>query len=152
MVYRDEIQEGDAIKFKSQHYIGEPQISAEPDSNSLIYIVFNITADYCSYTCSVSDLNFPDTFAFQESSQTFEVKNTSQVNLDLEWNMWMDERFPRRINSAIFANKRLEAESGNTLRKIHSIIRHLPQPAIEGCVTNNFFVRKTKRLFFQKAK
>lgn len=140
MVCREETQENNPIKFKSNRYSGEPNIVAEPDSNSLLYLICNVTSDYCSYTCSVNELSFPDTFAFQETSQTFIVTNTSQVDLQLEWNMWMDERFPRRINSPVFTNnKKLAADSSNTLKKIHSIIRNLPKPASHGGETTKNF-------------
>lgn len=68
--------------------------------------MFSITADYCSYNCSINELNFPDTFAMQQNSQYFEVTNTSQVNLEIEWKMWMMESFPRRINASEFSKQK----------------------------------------------
>lgn len=124
------------VKFKNRHCSGEPEYYAEPDSNVVLHILFNVIADYCSYTCTVDKIHFDDTFAMQENSQTFEVVNTSQVNLMVEWNMWMDERFPRRINSPIFGDKSRSDVSGFeiiAMKRIRSL-RNVPQlpPRDEG--------------------
>lgn len=133
----DDREDDENLKFKTKFLQNEPQIFAEPNSNSSINIMFNVKADFCSYSCSVSEINFTDTFAFQESSQSFEVKNTSKIDLTLEWCMWMDERFPRRLNSPVFTNrKRDEADTTDAVKTIKHP-RNLPQCSsiLEGSIT-----------------
>lgn len=115
------------MKFKSNNFSGEPKIYADPNSNSLICIMFNITADYCSYDCSVNQISFVDTFAFQQNTESFEVQNTSNVKLNLEWKLWMDERFPRRISSPVLAKRESQdIDVDTSITKVRSL-KNLPQ-------------------------
>lgn len=58
------------------------------------------------------------------------------MNLELEWSLWMDERFPRRINSPIFFNKNLSETEAldletKAIKRIRSL-KNVPQPRDEG--------------------
>lgn len=52
----------------------------------------------------------------------FDVTNTSSVYLEINWSLWMDERFPRRINSPVVIESRpADERSESDSRKIKKL-------------------------------
>ncbi|KAI4465642.1 dlec1 deleted in lung and esophageal cancer 1 [Holotrichia oblita] len=89
-----------SIKEKKVESKPEPQHKVIPETLRNIDLLLSVTADYCSYECSIRELTIDDTLMFEKRSVTFKVRNTSSMPLSLNWIITMDECFPRRINVA----------------------------------------------------
>ncbi|GJQ69846.1 hypothetical protein Trydic_g22394 [Trypoxylus dichotomus] len=76
----------------------EPPYTTLGDNMKYIELILSVTADYCSYECSVREIKMQDTLMFEKRTATFQINNTSTMPLDLKWFINMDECFPRRIN------------------------------------------------------
>ncbi|KAB0798017.1 hypothetical protein PPYR_09010 [Photinus pyralis] len=77
----------------------EPSTNIIPDTKKSISILISATCDHCSYNVSLDEIEFPDTFAFERKTATFEITNTSNVYLEVRWNITVEENL--EMNSPV---------------------------------------------------
>ncbi|KAK5646871.1 hypothetical protein RI129_005335 [Pyrocoelia pectoralis] len=75
----------------------EPAINITAGSFGSIPMLISATCDYSSFTASVDKIEMPDTFAFERQTDTFEITNTSNVYLEVRWNIVMEENYPIKL-------------------------------------------------------